>query len=73
MGNNLDARLDRVAALGEPVRRALYRFVVAQPEPVTRERAAAGATTITSSLLGTLRDDARSRTEFFTLAGLGQH
>ena len=42
MGNNLDARLDRVAALGEPVRRALYRFVVAQPEPVTRERAAAG-------------------------------
>jgi GTP cyclohydrolase I len=34
---------------------------------------AAGATTITSSLLGTLRDDARSRAEFFTLAGLGQH
>src|SRR5262245_1575667 len=31
-----------LAALGEPVRRALYRFVVAQPEPVSRERAAAG-------------------------------
>jgi GTP cyclohydrolase I len=32
---------------------------------------AAGASTITSTLLGTLRDDARSRTEFFALAGLG--
>jgi predicted ArsR family transcriptional regulator len=41
MGNDLDTRLDRVAALGEPVRRALYRFVAAQPEPVTREQAAA--------------------------------
>ena len=42
MSNHLDARLDQVAALGEPVRRALYRFVAAQPEPVTREQAAAG-------------------------------
>ena len=42
MGDDLDARLDQVAALGEPVRRALYRFVAAQPEPVTREQAAAG-------------------------------
>ena len=41
MGNDLDARLDQVATLGEPVRRALYRFVAAQPEPVTREQAAA--------------------------------
>ncbi|WP_239075758.1 GTP cyclohydrolase I FolE [Planosporangium flavigriseum] len=32
---------------------------------------AVGATTITSTLLGTLRDDARSRAEFFTLAGIG--
>jgi GTP cyclohydrolase I len=31
---------------------------------------AVGATTVTSSLLGTLRDDARSRAEFFTLAKL---
>jgi predicted ArsR family transcriptional regulator len=38
---DLDARLDRVAALAEPVRRALYRYVAAQPEPVTREQAAA--------------------------------
>ena len=41
MGNDLDARLDQVATLGEPVRRALYRFVAAQTEPVTREQAAA--------------------------------
>lgn len=33
---------------------------------------AVGASTITSTLLGTLREDPRSRAEFFTLAGLGQ-
>jgi GTP cyclohydrolase I len=32
---------------------------------------AVGARTVTSTLLGTLRDDARSRAEFFALAGLG--
>ena len=31
---------------------------------------AAGATTVTSALTGTLRDDPRSRTEFFALAGI---
>lgn len=30
-----------------------------------------GARTVTSTLLGTLRDDARSRAEFFAVAGLG--
>jgi GTP cyclohydrolase I len=30
---------------------------------------ATGSTTITSTLLGTLREDARSRQEFFALAG----
>lgn len=40
--HDADDHLSSVAALGEPVRRALYRFVVAQPEPVSRERAAAG-------------------------------
>jgi GTP cyclohydrolase I len=30
---------------------------------------ARGATTVTSTLLGTLRDDARSRSEFLALAG----
>ena len=32
---------------------------------------AAGSTTVTSTLLGTLRSDARSRQEFFALAGIG--
>jgi predicted ArsR family transcriptional regulator len=40
--DDFDAQVARVSALGEPVRRALYRFVVAQPEPVSREAAAAG-------------------------------
>jgi predicted ArsR family transcriptional regulator len=40
--SDADDHLTRVAALGEPVRRALYRFVAAQPEPVSRERAATG-------------------------------
>ena len=39
---DFDAQVERVAALGEPVRRSLYRFVVAQPDPVSREQAAAG-------------------------------
>jgi GTP cyclohydrolase I len=34
---------------------------------------AVGATTVTSTLLGALRDDPRSRAEFFTLAGLHTH
>jgi|SRR5690625_3202436 len=32
---------------------------------------ATGSTTVTSALLGTLRTDARSRQEFFSLAGIG--
>jgi predicted ArsR family transcriptional regulator len=35
-----DEQIGLIAALGEPVRRALYRYVVAQPEPVGREQAA---------------------------------
>jgi len=37
-----DEQLQAVAALGDPLRRALYRFVVSQPEPVGRDRAAEG-------------------------------
>jgi predicted ArsR family transcriptional regulator len=33
-------RVSRIAALGEPIRRALYRYVAAQPEPVDRVQAA---------------------------------
>lgn len=41
MTADFDARLDRIAALGEPVRRALFRHVSAQAEPVSRDQAAA--------------------------------
>ncbi len=39
---DFDAQVASVAALGDRVRRALYRYVVAQPEPVSRDQAAAG-------------------------------
>src|SRR4051812_1023437 len=39
-GSELDERLARIAALGEPIRRALYRYVVGQREPVGRDQAA---------------------------------
>jgi predicted ArsR family transcriptional regulator len=35
-----DRQIDRLAALGEPVRRALYRYVITEPDPVGREQAA---------------------------------
>jgi predicted ArsR family transcriptional regulator len=40
--DDFDAQVAGVAALGEPVRRALYRYVVAQPAPVSRDQAAEG-------------------------------
>ncbi|GAA3829355.1 transcriptional regulator [Sphaerisporangium flaviroseum] len=42
MFEELDGDIVSVAALGEPVRRNLYRYVVAQDRPVGREQAAAG-------------------------------
>jgi predicted ArsR family transcriptional regulator len=38
--SELDERLTRIAALGEPIRRALYRYVVSRREPVGRDQAA---------------------------------
>ena len=35
-----DERLGRLALLGEPIRRALYRYVASRPSAVTREQAA---------------------------------
>lgn len=40
--DDFDAQVAGVAALDEPVRRALYRYVVAQPGPVSRDQAAEG-------------------------------
>src|SRR3954447_11249276 len=41
--HDFDAQVIGIAALAEPIRRALYRFVVAQPGPVNRDEAAAGS------------------------------
>jgi predicted ArsR family transcriptional regulator len=40
--DDFDAQVTLVAALGEPVRRALYRYVVSQPGLVSRDQAAEG-------------------------------
>jgi predicted ArsR family transcriptional regulator len=42
VSKDFDTRVSRIAALGEPVRRALYRFVGAQRKPVSRDEAAEG-------------------------------
>jgi predicted ArsR family transcriptional regulator len=39
-GEDFDQQVGRLAALGEPVRRALYRYVAGESEPVGREAAA---------------------------------
>ena len=41
--DGVDAQILGIAALAEPIRRRLYRFVVAQGAPVSREEAATGA------------------------------
>src|SRR6478609_9252931 len=42
-GGETEAGLDAIAGLADGVRRSLYRFVVAQPEPVSKDQAAAHA------------------------------
>ncbi len=39
---DFDAQVTGIAALGEPIRRSLYRFVAAQRGPVNRDQAAEG-------------------------------
>ena len=41
-GRDFDAQVTGIAALGEPVRRALYRYVTEQSGPVNRDEAAEG-------------------------------
>ena len=43
MVDDFETQVSGLGALAEPVRRALYRWVVAQGEPVSRDQAAAGA------------------------------
>ena len=43
MDEDFAAQVAGVSALADPVRRALYRYVTTQPEPVSRDQAALGA------------------------------
>jgi predicted ArsR family transcriptional regulator len=43
MSEEFSTQVERIAALGEPVRRRLYQYVVAQDGPVGRDQAAVGA------------------------------
>ena len=66
------ASVGGVSALAEPVRRELYLYVVAQPEPVGREQAAAevGIARHTAKFhLDRLVDDGLLETEFRRLSG----
>ncbi len=62
-----DAQVNTVASLAEPIRRTLYRFVSAQPEPVSREQVAAGAGVphhVAKFHLDRLEDDGLLEVEF---------
>jgi predicted ArsR family transcriptional regulator len=67
-----DAQLSRLASLGEPIRRMLYRFVAVQRDPVSRDQAAAGvgvARHIAKFHLDRLADDGLLDTEYRRPAG----
>lgn len=69
---DFDARVSGLATLGEPVRRALYRYVVAQRSPVSRDQAAEGvgvAHHVAKFHLDKLVDDGLLETEFKRPAG----
>ena len=64
---SFDARVDGIAALGEPVRRALYRYVAEQPSPVSRDEASEGvgvARHVAKFHLDKLVDDGLLEVEF---------
>ena len=72
--DDLDTRLERLSALAEPVRRALYAYVVAQREPVSREQAAEGigvAVHVARFHLDRLVDDGLLRAEYRRPPGRG--
>ncbi len=67
-----DARVSGIATLGEPVRRALYRFVVGQRAPVNRDQAAEGVGVphhVAKFHLDKLVEDRLLETEFGRPAG----
>ncbi len=65
--DDFDTQVSSVAALGDPIRRALYQYVIAQAEPVSRDQAAAGvdvARHIAKFHLDRLEADGLLETEF---------
>ena len=72
MSDDFAAQVGSVSALAEPARRALYLFVVAQAEPVSRDQAAAGTGLPRHTVkfhLDRLVADGLLRTEFRRLSG----
>ncbi len=66
------SQVSGVSALAEPARRALYLYVVAQPEPVSRDQAAAGVDLPRHTAkfhLDKLVDEGLLDTEFRRLSG----
>jgi predicted ArsR family transcriptional regulator len=64
---SFDAQVAGIAALGEPIRRDLYRYVVAQSDSVSRDQAAAGlgvARHVAKFHLDKLVDDGLLEAEF---------
>lgn len=67
VGADFDAQVTGIAALGDPLRRSLYRYVVAQPGPVNREQVAEGvgvARHVTKFHLDKLVDDGLLAVEY---------
>lgn len=72
MSEEFVATVAGVGALAEPARRALYLFVAAQPEPVSREQAAEGCNLALHSVkfhLDRLVDEGLLEVEFRRLSG----
>src|SRR6266536_1259072 len=73
-GDDFDAQVRGVAALAEPMRRALYRYVVDQPRPVSRDQAADGVGVsrhVAKFHLDKLQDEGRLEVEYRRPPGRG--
>jgi len=72
VAEDLAGQIAAVGALADPARRALYRFVAAAPEPVSRDQAAAGVGLARHTVkfhLDRLVDDGLLETEYRRLSG----
>jgi predicted ArsR family transcriptional regulator len=70
--NTFDSGVEAIAALNDPIRRDLYRLVVASAEPISRDDAAAGVSTsraVAAFHLDRLVEAGLLETEFRRLSG----